>query len=496
MATRKELIEALGDRYRGARRTEKARILDELVAVTGYHRKHAVRVLNIDNKAPERPSSPPGRRIYDEALRQALIVLWEAADRMCGKRLKAALPGLLEAMERHGHLSLDDDIRARLTSVSAATIDRILAPVRAKAGMSPKRRRTLDTAVKRRVPVRTFADWNDPAPGFVEADFVAHCGGSMAGRFIHTLTVTDIATGWTECIPLIVREQTLVTKALDVLCERLPMGLRGFDTDNDGAFINEVVINYCRARNIVQTRSRARRKNDQAWVEQKNGAVVRRLVGYGRFAGIDAAQVLAELFESARWYVNLFQPSFKLKDKVRVGAKIKKLYYKPETPCERLLARDDVADEVKQRLRAQRVALDPIVLLKNIRDAQAALVALIEATPPDGKKQQARVSTEEFVARLSELCTQSEVRPTHQKPQKPPRTWRTRMDPFEGVWQKVEQWLVAEPDVPAKDLLERLVMAQPDRFSGKHLRTLQRRVRQWRAAMAERLISACTPTAA
>ncbi len=212
MATRKELLYAVRERYKGQSRESKSKIIDEFVAVTGYHRKHALRLLNQSEKLPP---ERVGRRIYDEAVREALILLWEAADRICGKRLKAVLPGLIESMERHGHLDLDPELRHRLMTVSAATIDRLLAPTREK-GERRRRRGGAQSSIRKQVPIRTFGDWKDPKPGFFEGDLVAHCGGKMAGSFVHTFTVTDIASGWTENIPLLVREQGLVIEALDV----------------------------------------------------------------------------------------------------------------------------------------------------------------------------------------------------------------------------------------------------------------------------------------
>ncbi len=368
MPTRHELLEVLRPRYRVVTRAEKARILDQLVAISGYHRKHAVRLLN--QPAAPRGSGRKVEKIYNEAVRQALVVLWEAADRICGKRLKAMLPLLIEPMDRHGHLALDHEVRERLLAVSPATIDRMLATVREGAGR--RRRRPLSsTSVRRRVPVRTFADWGDPAPGYFEADFVAHGGGSPAGRFLHTFVVTDIASGWTEGIPMLVRQQHLVVEALKVFRARLPVPLLGFDSDNDGAFINETVIDFCASEGIEFTRSRPYRKNDQAWVEQKNGSIVRRMVGYDRIEGIAAGRRLGRLLEAARLYVNFFQPSFKLREKKRIGARVVKSYFTPATPCDRLLGDPRVAESVKARLREQRTALDPIALLKAIRDSQA-----------------------------------------------------------------------------------------------------------------------------
>jgi len=477
MATRNELVAELRKRYPEAGRVEKSRILDEFVAVSGYHRKHAVRVLG--KRDGDRGTGRQARRVYDEAVRQALVVLWEAADRICGKRLKALLPSLVKSMEKHGHLSLDEHVRTRLLSMSPATIDRLLAPTRTVAGGKKRRRPLPSTSVRRAVPVRTFAGWDDPPPGFCEGDFVAHCGGVMAGSFLHTMTLTDIASGWTEGVALVARQQEMVVEALDVFRSRLPMKLLGLDTDNDGAFINATVVAYCDKHSIEFTRSRPYRSNDQAWVEQKNGAVVRRLVGYDRLAGLTTARVLTRLLTAARLYVNFFQPSFKLREKVRTGAKVVKRYYPPATPCDRLLANPIVDQTIKRSLREQRDALDPAKLLKAIRDAQADLAA---------GAQTEHESFDQFLRNLPEQWQNGDARPTHRKKTESPRNWRTRQDPFEEVWPRVEAWLQASPDATAKALLERLEREQAGRFTRGQLRTLQRRVKEWRGAMAAALI--------
>ena len=299
-----------------------------------------------------RPRRGGRRCVYGEAVTEGLVVLWEASDRVCGKRLKALLPILVPALERHGHLCLDPGVRERLMAVSAATIDRRLEPARAVTAGQRRRRRSRLDGVRGSVPVRTFGDWQDPAPGFVKADLVAHCGGSMSGSFVWTLVLTDIASGWTECVPLLVREAHLVVDAVDQLRGALPFPLRGIDTDNGSEFLNEVLIGFCKEHGIEFTRSRPFRKNDQAWVEQKNGAVVRRLVGYGRLEGMPGADALARLYSAARLFVNVFQPSFKLAEKTRVGARVHKRYHAPETPCARLLASDRIPAAMKDRLRA------------------------------------------------------------------------------------------------------------------------------------------------
>ncbi|MCK1496713.1 transposase family protein [Bradyrhizobium sp. 188] len=213
--------------------------------------------------------------------------------------------------------------------MSAATIDRLLSEVKAAGGR--RRWAGFSSAKRRQVLVRTFNDWGTPPPGYCEADLVAHGGMSVSGAFIQTLTMMDVATGWTECLPLVVREAALVVEALERAQNLFPRPVRGLDFDNDSAFMNDTVVPWCRSHDVDVTRSRAYKKNDQAFVEQKNGAVVRRLVGNGRFEGIDAARSLARLFAVARLHINFFQPSFKLKEKHREGAKAVKRYLPPAT---------------------------------------------------------------------------------------------------------------------------------------------------------------------
>ncbi len=406
MGTRKELTSALAQRYRGANRVEKGRILDEFVGLTGLHRKHAMRLLRGNGQAPARRVR---RRVYEEAERNALMLLWEAADRVCGKRLKALLPLLLDSMERHGHIDLAPEIRAKLLSMSAATIYRSLRPVREQNGR--QRRRPAASALRRSIPVRTSADWNDPAPGFVEADLVAHSGPSARGSFIQTLVLTDIATGWTECAPLLVREQNLLSAVLTELRKQLPFALLGLDTDNDTVFMNETLKTYCEEAGIVFTRCRPYRKNDQAFVEQKNGAVVRRMVGYRRFEGLEAAALLAQLYRSARLFVNFFQPSFKLIGKERDGARVRKNYSAPATPHQRLIADARAPDAIRAHVSEIYAALDPVALLRDIRAMQERLAALTDvASPASGPS--APPPIDQFLTSLRTAWKEGSGRPT------------------------------------------------------------------------------------
>jgi hypothetical protein len=224
MSTRTELVAAIRERYQRSNRTGRTTILDEFVAVTGYHRKHAVRLLTSAGERQLLSARAVARR-YGVEVREALIVLREASDRICSKRLKPLIPTLLPALERHGRLTLTAELRALLLAVSPASMDRLLSEVRLVARGGRRRRAGFSSAVRGSVPVRTFGDWNDPPPGFVEVDFVAHAGTSAAGSFVQTLVLTDIATGWTECVPVVVRNGELVIEALAAARELFPFPL-------------------------------------------------------------------------------------------------------------------------------------------------------------------------------------------------------------------------------------------------------------------------------
>lgn len=488
MATRKKLIAAVGRRYREASKSERSKILDEFTTLTKFHCKHAIRVLT---RVPCGPRQRPDRnRLYDEAVRQALIVLWEAADRLCGKRLKALIPMLVDAMERHGHLSLDPTVKDKLLSVSAATIDRVLRTTREQIDGQRKRRTGVGAAIRRSVPVRTFSDWRDPPPGFFEVDMVEHCGGPKTdGNYVHSLVLTDIASGWTECVAMPVRNQLLVVQGMTKVSADLPFPMRGVDTDNDSAFMNQIVFDYCKERGLEQTRSRAYKKNDQAWVEQKNDSIVRRLVGYGRLSGRAATQALAQLYAVSRLYINFFQPSFKLKSKMRDGARVHKKYHAPMTPCDRLLGLPNVAETTKAKLQQQFTALDPVRLLQEIRAAQNALAGLAQTGTHEHALPAPVTDVATFLSSLSKAWKDGEVRPTHRKQPVATHWWRSRADAFEHAWPVVEQWLETESTVTAREMMDRLAVMVPDAYASKaQLRTLQRRVKQWRAEKVKYLI--------
>jgi transposase InsO family protein len=310
---------AVRARYQSGRKREKARILDEFCATTGYHRKAAIRLLG------RPPTAPGGRRgrpaVYDAAVTQALKTAWEASDRLCGKRLAPFLEELVPQLERHGALTLTPEVRAQVLGLSAATIDRRLAPYRRTGLRRPYSPSRAAGSLKTQIPLRTFGDWQDVPPGSLQADLVLHCGDTLEGFHLTTLTAVDVATGWTECQAVWGKTQSRVAGALHRIRTRLPMALRELHTDNGSEFINEQLFPYCQREGIRFTRGRPYKKNDQAYVEQKNWSAVRRLVGYSRYSSRAALQQLTEVYELQRLYLNFFQPVRKLVGKERVGAK-------------------------------------------------------------------------------------------------------------------------------------------------------------------------------
>jgi len=538
-AARIELTRSLRRRYQAASSRAKKQILSEFIAVSGYHPKYAIHLLNAaDAAAPARHRSVRPT-IYDDAAKQALIVLWEASDRICGKRLKPLLRILLPALERHGHLKLDEAIRAKVMAMSAATIDRLLRAPRNATRTRKLRRVTPE--IRRRIAVRTFADWNEPPPGSMEMDLVAHCGDMNRGSYVHSLVLTDIASGWTECAPLVVRESTLLVEALERVRLGLPFTLRALDVDNGSEFVNETMIQYCLRNGIELTRSRPYRKNDQAWIEQKNGSIVRKLLGYRRFEGIAAAQVLTRLYGASRLFVNFFQPSFKLAEKHRQGAQVTKRYHPPQTPCERLLLAESVSDATKVKLCEVGNALDPLQLLEEVRAMQSHLVVLAEGGKPHASST-GEPDLSAFLASLSSAWRAEEIRPTHSaepkprylrriqslvhhdtvapqqvappsqqkvvqmeakpavipdqpsKPQLDPETERQcelqrqefarrhiqRRHAFTLIWPLVCRRLEARPNINASELFDELRAQYPGRFHCGQLGAFIHRVRLWR----------------
>src|SRR5436309_1963700 len=372
LQTRRELLQHMLPRYREASTVKKkSKLLDAFTASNGYNRKDAMWLLNHAGEVQQtlqRPRPPQ----YGPEVQHALFLVWHAANRICAKRLIPFLPILIESLERHEHLQISEKCRRQLLAMSAATADRLLASQRklGQRGLSTTRAGTL---LKQQIPIRTFEEWKETRPGFLEADLVAHCGADIEGGYLYTLTLTDIATGWTECLPLLHRREVPVLAALQRARTLFPFPILGIDTDNGGEFINEVLIAYCEQEHLTFTRGRPYLKNDQCFVEQKNGAMVRQVVGYDRFVGEHAYRQLTELYRALRLYVNCFQPSMKLQSKQREGKKVRYVYDPAKTPLQRLLLSGVLPAEMQQELTEVAHALDPIRLLHQLKQLQQAV---------------------------------------------------------------------------------------------------------------------------
>jgi hypothetical protein len=375
LTTRLELSKTVRDQYWRASRKQKTLILDQFVANTGYHRKYALAVLRQRHR-PGRPAHVstsaaagvrPRQRIYTQDVTDALVRIWKACDYIGSKRLHPFVPEMVAVLERHGELTLPDQPKHLLLSMSRSTIDRLLKPSR-RARIPHGRSTTKPgTLLKKQIPIRTWDDWDDAKPGFLEIDLVAHTVESTAGDYLATLNCVDITTAWCECLIPRNRGEQAVCAALDEIRQRLPMPLRGVDSDNGPEFINNHLKRYCDGKEVTFTRSRPYKKNDQAHVEGKNWTVVRRFLGYGRYEGDLARVEINDLYTDIRLYVNFFQPVMKLVSKTRVDGKVKKVYDRAQTPYQRVLASPDIAQERKDVLQVLYQTLNPVALYDQIQ---------------------------------------------------------------------------------------------------------------------------------
>ena len=356
MKERRVLVKAFARQYQRGRKKEKGEILDGFVEQTGYQRRYAARLLRNHGRVVR---AGPGvvlrgdvdcrvkrtrRRTYDDPVVRALKRIWKMLDYLCGKRLAAALPETIQALERHGEWHLRGEVRSKLCRISAATIDRLLA--------SEKKR-------LHQIAVRTYADWDEARVGFSEIDLVSHEGGNARGDFAQTLDLTDVCTGWTELAAVRNKAQVWVFEALQDLREQLPFPLLGLDSDNGSEFINH-------------------------HLQQKNYSVVRRAVGYARYDRPEQVQLLNELYGHLRLMVNFFLPSQKLKEKTRRGSRVSKRYHPAQTPYQRVLASEHVSEADKERLRQRYRQLNPAQLDRDIRSVQHQLLMSTVRTESGG----------------------------------------------------------------------------------------------------------------
>ena len=385
MQERKTVTKAMAEQYRRARKKEKGRLLDQFVDATGYDRHYAAWLLQRHGKrvafkpgvvleGNAQVRARPGRkRRYGEEVVEALKKVWIMMDYLSGKLLAPALPEVVPRLVALRELRITKSVLKQLLAVSAATIDRLLKAERAKHALKGRTTTKPGTLLKHQIPIRTFSDWDEATPGFLEMDLVGHDGGKVEGDYCFTLDLTDVATGWTELAAVQNKAQKWVFEALQGLRRRLPFTVRGLDSDNGSEFINHHLLAYCQEQQITFTRSRPYRKNDNCYVEQKNWSVVRRHVGYARYDTSDALDLLNALYGLLSDYINFFIPSMKLQEKTRDGAKVRKRYDIAKTPYQRILDSKDVTRAVKDRLRRRYEQLNPAALHRQIQSIQKRL---------------------------------------------------------------------------------------------------------------------------
>ena len=394
MKQRQAVTAVTVQRYRNGSKKVKRQILDEFCETTGYSRGYARFVLRnhgrqvrlggkkvvIGDARQRQQRSKP--RYYDEEVVQALSKLWQLLNYVCGKRLVAIMPELIAKLEQFGELRLTPLTKEKLLCISAASIDRLLQPERRKQQLRRRSHTKPGTLLKHQIPIRTFAEWDDAQPGFVEIDLVAHDGGLALGDYCQTLDLTDICTGWTETEAVPNKAQVWVFEAIQTIRGRLPFPLLGLDSDNGSEFVNKELLRYCQKERLTFTRARPYRKNDNCYVEQKNYSIVRQTVGYQRFDTAAELMVLKQLYATLRLYTNFFQPTMKLKSKERVGSRVKKSYHAPQTPYQRVLTCAEVTAADKKKLQQQYRRLNPAALKHELDKQRKELFRLASKKRP------------------------------------------------------------------------------------------------------------------
>lgn len=402
MRERHAIIRELAPRFRKSSKKQRSQILDEFVKLTGYTRCYSAfvlracgskqvrmigtkRVIFIPGHARRRGAPRQRLRGYGTAsFVAALKRLWALSDGLCGKRLVAFIREILPHLESQGNAKfIGGTIRTQLLSVSAATVDRLLAKTKRLVQIKGRSTTRPGTLLKHHIPIRTFADWDNIQPGFCEADLVAHDGGSAFGDYCHSLNITDVASAWTETIAVKNKAQIHVFGGITTLRSQLPFPLLGLDSDNGGEFINAELARYCEQEQITFTRSRPYKKNDNCFVEQKNYSVVRRTVAYYRYDSPEQLVLLNAIYAALRLYTNFFLPVMKLQEKVRTGSKVTRRYDAPLTPYKRLLDHPRISQGIKDTLTAQYHTLNVVELKDRLNHLQQQLFqSAINAGPP------------------------------------------------------------------------------------------------------------------
>lgn len=364
LKTTKQYIKQIKKRYYEATKQEKKIILDEVTKTTGHERKYAIKLLRGWYQYKRGKIHKPHKRRYDIVDAIILSKVCGILDWINSKRIKPEIGVAIDSLVAAGELVCSSEQKKKLVKISPATIDRLLKKYKKRPVGRGRSYTKPGTLLKTQIPVRTFADWTENKVGFFEIDLCGHDGGIAKGDFAWTLNFADVKVQWTEQVAVFNKAQIHVFNGIKTVRGRLPYPILGYDSDSGSEFINHQLYRYSIAEKITFTRGRSGKKNDNAYVEEKNDSVVRRWVGYGRYDTKEQVAILNELYAVLRLYTNFFLPVMKLKEKVRIGSKIIKRYDKATTPYKRILHARDVSKEVKDRLRNQYKTLN-LVLLKS-----------------------------------------------------------------------------------------------------------------------------------
>lgn len=519
IGARRELLASLRERYAGCGRREKGQVIDEFVATVGYNRKYAITLLNghpplaVKSSGPEQFGDPgstglPGEqgrieketgnkdtgdgkgshidggkarrkpRLYDENVRELLVKIWKMSDRLCSKRLRPFLGEFMEVLERFDHIHPTPFEKSRLLQISSSTIDRLLKETR------KKERRSIPTTkpghlLKKSIPIRTFNDWDEKTPGFLQIDTVSHCGQSPYGTYLSTLTATDVAIAWTETWTLPGKYAEGVVEALELLEGRFPFPLLGLDSDNGSEFINQTVNSFCESRRLTFTRGRRCKKNDQCYVEQKNGDRVRPFMGHERYENSRALKIMNRMNPLISDFYNFLQPTMKLERKEpKDNGRKRKIYSEAKTPYRRLLAEGILGEARRKELERRYESLDPVRILEELKRLRT-----LQVEEADEPADNAIISEIKRLRRLNEkrlqeteglICSKRYYRPVY---------YAKQHGAFDDFLKQVKAMIKADPEIIPEKILRRLQKKNPGRFCDYQLRTLRRRIKEIEAEL-------------
>ena len=367
MHARKQYLAEIRKEYERTDEGGRTRLLDEAQKRTGYNRKYLIRVLN-RSAGPRVLKRRKRKRTaeYGVAVTTALVTIWDMFEQPCGQRLAAILRSELSRLRRLGELRCSESVAQQLEQISASTIDRLLQREKRVRLLRRNRNPNAQRLIYQKVPVKVAADWDTKELGNLQVDFVAHCGRSTGGDYIHTLSAVDIATNWWEGQAIAVRSQHATREGLNQMRPRFRFRIRELHPDNDSALVNDLLWNWCREARIEMSRSRPYKKNDNAWIEQKNWTHVRKVVGYRRYDRLSELRLLNQIYAVLRLYKNFCLPTIKLKSKTRVGGRIQRQYDEPATPYQRLMKSKQIPRKVKAELRSVYESLNPAELHRQL----------------------------------------------------------------------------------------------------------------------------------